>query len=115
MFVFAVAVVCDNFAAGMGSTVLVALYMRVVDKRYTAAQFSIFVGIATLPRILSGPIAAMLQSWFGWVGVYELAFVLALGFIPFLIKIQEQVNSDKNQVNSNEAEQGVMGDANPLP
>jgi len=115
LFVFAVAVVCDNFAAGMGSTALVALYMRLVDKRYTATQFSLFVGISTLPRILSGPIAAMLQSWFGWVGVYECAFLLALGFIPFLVKIRQQINSDKHQVSRNETMQGVMSDVNSLP
>lgn len=114
LFIFAIAVVCDNFAAGMGSTALVALYMRLVDKRYTATQFSLFVGISTLPRILSGPIAAMLQSWFGWVGVYELAFLLALGFIPFLVKIRQQIHSDKNQCNRNVLAQEEMTDINSL-
>lgn len=88
---FAIAVICDNFAAGMGSTALVALFMRLTDKRYTATQFSLFVALSTLPRILSGPIAAVLQSWFGWTGLYQLVFILALGFIPFLIKMREQV------------------------
>ena len=82
---FTVAVVCDNFAAGMGSTALVALFMKLVDRRFTGTQFSMLVAISTLPRILSGPIAAMLQSSFGWVGVYQMSFLLALGFVPFLM------------------------------
>ena len=49
-----------------------------------------FVAISILPRILSGPLAAMLQSWLGWVGLYQVSFVLALGFIPFLVMIQKQ-------------------------
>lgn len=85
---FAVAVVCDNFAAGMASTALVALFMRLVNKQFTATQFSLFVAIATLPRVLSGPIAALLQMSLGWVGLYQLSFILALGFIPFLIMIK---------------------------
>jgi PAT family beta-lactamase induction signal transducer AmpG len=89
---FAVAVLADNFAAGMGSTALIALLMRSVDQRFTATQFSILATLSTLPRILSGPIAAVLQSWFGWVGLYQLAFVMALLFIPFLIKISRQDN-----------------------
>jgi PAT family beta-lactamase induction signal transducer AmpG len=89
--VLAIAVVCDNFAAGMGSTALVALFMRLVNRRFTATQFSIFVALSTLPRILSGPLAAMLQSWVGWVGVYQWSFVLALVFVPFLIVIRQQV------------------------
>lgn len=95
---FAVAVVCDNFAAGMGSTALVALFMRLVDRRFTATQFSLLVALSTLPRILSGPIAALLQSWLGWVGVYQLSFVLALGFVPFLIMIRKQTIPDSIQI-----------------
>ena len=94
---FAVAVICDNFAAGMGSTALVALFMRLVDKRFTGTQFSIFVGVSMLPRMLSGPFAAILQSWFGWVGLYQLSFILALGFIPFLLMLRKQIQHDSLQ------------------
>ena len=87
---FATAVVCDNFAAGMGSTALVALFMRLVNRQFTATQFSLLVAISTLPRILSGPVAALLQLQLGWVGLYQLSFVLALAFIPFLLMIRQQ-------------------------
>lgn len=88
---FVAAAISDNFAAGMGSTALVALIMRWVDRRFTATQFTILVAISSLPRVFSGPIAALLQSCFGWVGLYELSFVLALGFIPFLYLIRKQI------------------------
>lgn len=86
----ALAVFSDNFAAGMGSTALVALFMRLVDKRFTGTQFSILVAISTLPRILSGPVAAGIQMRIGWIGLYQLSVLLALLFIPFLILIKEQ-------------------------
>lgn len=85
---FMLAVVSDNVVAGMGTTALVALLMRVVDMRYTATQFSLLVSISALPRVLSGPTAAALYSWLGWVGVFELSFVFALMFIPFLGSIR---------------------------
>ncbi|MDP3704575.1 MAG: MFS transporter [Legionellaceae bacterium] len=88
--IFSCAVVSDNFAAGMGSTALVALFMRFVDRRYTATQFSMLVALATLPRIFSGPIGALIQSWVGWVGLYQISFLLALGFIPFLLMLRQQ-------------------------
>ncbi|CEK10273.1 AmpG family muropeptide MFS transporter [Legionella hackeliae] len=87
---FATAVVCDNFAAGLGSTALVALFMRLVNKSFTGTQFSLLVAVSTLPRIFSGPLAAMLQMWLGWIGLYQLSFLLALGFVPFLFMIKEQ-------------------------
>lgn len=92
---FAVAVICDNFAAGMGSTALVAFFMRLVKQPFTATQFSLLVALSTIPRIFSGPLAATLQMWLGWVGLYQLAFILALGFIPFLIIIREHTKVDK--------------------
>ena len=95
---FAVAVVCDNFAAGMASTALVAFFMRLVNRQFTATQFSLLVAIATLPRVLSGPVAALLQMSFGWVGLYQLSFVLALGFIPFLIMIKQQTMMEEDGV-----------------
>lgn len=86
----AIAVFSDNFAAGMGSTALVALFMRLVNKQFTGTQFSILVAISTLPRIISGPIAATIEMHIGWVGLYQLSVLFALLFIPFLLMIKKQ-------------------------
>ncbi|NCT57237.1 MAG: AmpG family muropeptide MFS transporter [Legionella sp.] len=88
IMLFSVAVVCNNLAAGMGTTSLVAFFMRWVDRRFTATQFSLLVGVASLPRILSGPIGAGLEQSLGWLGLYEATFVLTFGFIPFLIQMR---------------------------
>ena len=85
----AIAVTCDNFAAGMGSTALVVLFMRLVNKQFTATQFSLLVAVSSIPRVCSGPIAAFVQMKIGWVGLYELSFIVALGFIPFLLWIRQ--------------------------
>lgn len=85
---FALAVVTDNLAAGLGSTALVALFMRIVDQRFTATQFSILVAISMIPRTLSGPVGAGIQVVIGWVGLYIVAFLLAFTFIPFLNRLR---------------------------
>ncbi|CEG61382.1 Protein AmpG [Legionella micdadei] len=105
---FAIAVICDNFAAGMGSTALVAFFMRLTKQPYTATQFSLLVAISALPRIFSGPVAAMLQMQVGWVGLYQLSFLLALGFIPFLVMIRNhtQIN-DRQFIEGSEGSQSV--------
>ena len=86
------AVVMDNLAAGMGSTALVALLMRWVDRRFTATQFSLLVSVAMLPRTLSGWIAGSVQPLLGWVGLYELSVILALLFAPFLWQMRHVIN-----------------------
>ena len=90
----AIAVFSDNFAAGMGSTALVALFMRLVNKQFTGTQFSILVAISTIPRIISGPIAASIEMYIGWVGLFELSVLCALLFIPFLYMIKQQTQED---------------------
>ncbi|KTC80064.1 AmpG family muropeptide MFS transporter [Legionella cherrii] len=106
----AIAVFFDNFAAGMGSTALVALFMRLVDKQYTGTQFSMLVALSTLPRILSGPVAATIQIAIGWVGLYQLSILFALLFIPFLIMIKEQTKANRQNVDEVEKE----GELNPI-
>ncbi len=92
----ALAVFSDNFAAGMGSTALVALFMRLVNKQFTGTQFSILVAISTIPRIISGPIAASIEMHIGWVGLYELSVLCALLFIPFLYIIKQQTKENEH-------------------
>jgi PAT family beta-lactamase induction signal transducer AmpG len=90
-----VAVVADNFACGMGSTALVALLMLLVDKRFTATQLSILIAFSTIPRVFSGPFAALVQMQIGWVGLYQLSTVLALFYIPFLRQIRGMISPHK--------------------
>lgn len=96
----AVAVASDNFAAGMGSTALVALFMRLVNKQFTGTQFSILVALSTVPRILSGPISAAIQMYVGWTGLYQLSIIFALLFIPFLILIKDQTQESKTTLDN---------------
>ncbi len=106
----AVAVFFDNFAAGMGSTALVALFMRLVDKRFTGTQFSILVALSSLPRIISGPVAATVQMSIGWVGLYQLSVLLAMAFVPFLMKIKEHTKENVQE----EVELEKEGNLNPI-
>lgn len=108
---FAFAVVFNNLAAGMGSTTLIAFFMRWVDKRFTATQFSLLVGISALPRVFSGPIGAGIEHYVGWAGLYEIAFLLTLAFVPFLILMQRAgvfagFEKDKKEVVHTEAQAG---------
>ncbi|HAT1970604.1 TPA: AmpG family muropeptide MFS transporter [Legionella pneumophila] len=106
----AIAVFSDNFVAGMGSTALVALFMRLVNKQFTGTQFSMLVALSTLPRIISGPVAATIQMHIGWVGLYQLSIVFALFFIPFLVLIREHTKERSQQ----DLEIEKAGEFNPI-
>ncbi len=99
----AIAVTSDNFAAGLGSTAIVALFMRFVNCKFTATQFSILVAFASIPRVFSGPIGAFLHAHFGWIGLYQIAFALSFVFIPFLYMIADLDCFRVEQDSDNEA------------
>lgn len=84
----AVAVFMDNLAAGMGSTALVALLMRVVNRQFTATQFALLAAVSLLPRTFSGLFAPWVQGLLGWSGLYVTAFVLSLCFLPYLFQVR---------------------------
>lgn len=86
-----VAVLFDNLAAGMGMTALLAFMMAWSDKRYTASQFALLSAISALPRMLSGPIAAMLQIHYGWVVMFACSFVFALPALWVLFRLKSYV------------------------
>lgn len=90
MLLLVVAVVSDNFVAGMASTALLALFMRSVHRGFTATQLSILIAVAGIPRVFSGPIGAFLQALCGWGGFYTIAFVISLAFMPFLYRLRFQ-------------------------
>ena len=81
---FCLAVLAENFAAGLCSVALVSFFMQIIDKNYTATQFALLVALAFLPRTFAGPLAGAIQSRWGWVGLYELVSLGALLFLPLL-------------------------------
>jgi MFS transporter, PAT family, beta-lactamase induction signal transducer AmpG len=82
------AVIADNLAAGMGTTALVAMLMWWTNKQFTGTQFAFLSAIAALPRVLSGPVAGVLQPVMGWTNFYELAFLLSLPCLIVLMMIK---------------------------
>lgn len=106
----AVAVTSDNFAAGLGSTATVALFMSFVNRKYTATQFSILVAFSSFPRVFSGPIGAFLHAHFGWIGLYQIAFILSFVFIPFLFIISD-LSCFRTEQNANAKTATLQGSA----
>lgn len=83
------AVVSDNLAGGMLATGLLAFLMSIVNKKYTAAQFSMLAALFTLPNMIVFPLGSWLLKYFSWVNVYEISVILSLVFIPLLMKLSK--------------------------
>ena len=67
--------------------------MALCDRRYTATQFALLTAIASLGRVITGPIVAELVANFGWAMFFGLSVVISLIPILMLLWMRPAVES----------------------
>lgn len=77
-------VLFDNLAAGMTMTALVVLMMAACDQRFTATHFALFTAVSALPRLLAGPVAALIVGLSSWLVLFIVAVLLAIPAVIYL-------------------------------
>lgn len=85
-------VALENVSGGMGTAALVALLIAICDRQYTATQFALLTGVASIGRILSGPPAGYLVDAFGWVSFFCFTVVIALPGIILVLMLRENID-----------------------
>lgn len=84
LFGMTVVVLLENLAGGMGTAAFVALLMTLCDVRFTATQFALLSALASIGRVVVGPVAGITASDWGWAPFFLVSTVAAL---PGLILI----------------------------
>lgn len=86
-----VVVALENLSGGMGTAAFVALLMALCDSRYTATQFALLTGLASIGRVLSGPLAGATVEAFGWVPFYIATAIVAVPAIALLGRLRAAI------------------------
>ncbi len=76
LLVFAVGF--ENLASGMGTAAFVAFAMALCNHSFSATQYALLSALASLGRILFGPVTGGLVEFMGWANFFVLTFVAAL-------------------------------------
>jgi len=84
-------VALENLSGGMGTAAFVALLMALCDSRYTATQFALLTGLASLGRVVSGPVAGTSVDMFGWVPFYIATAIVAVPAIVLLHRLRASI------------------------
>ncbi len=84
-------VALENLSGGMGTAAFVALLMALCDSRYTATQFALLTGLASLGRVVSGPVAGTTVELFGWVPFYIATAIVAVPAILLLQRLRAPI------------------------
>ena len=85
-------VALENVSGGMGTAALVALLIAICDRQYTATQFALLTGVASIGRILSGPPAGYLVDAFGWVSFFCFTVVIAVPGVILVLLLRENID-----------------------
>lgn len=81
----------ENLASGMGTAAFVALAMSLCNVSFSATQYALLSAIASLGRVLFGPLTGELVAAFGWANFFFLTFIAALPGLWLLWLLREQL------------------------
>lgn len=83
-----VVVLLENLAGGMGTAAFVALLMTLCDARFTATQFALLSALASIGRVVVGPVAGITASDWGWPTFFLFSTAAALPGLLMLAGIR---------------------------
>lgn len=91
LLVFAVAF--ENLASGMGTAAFVALAMALCNSSFSATQYALLSALASLGRVLFGPVTGGLVASIGWADFFVVTFVAALPGLWLVWYMREQIGA----------------------
>ena len=77
----------EFFAAGLGTTAFIAYIAKTTHPKYTATQFALFTGLASVPRTFTNASTGYLVEFFGWYQFFIFCFLIAVPGMLLLFKI----------------------------
>lgn len=89
LLVFAVGF--ENLASGMGTAAFVVLAMSLCNVSFSATQYALLSALASLGRVLFGPVTGELVAAFGWANFFVITFVASLPGLWLLWLLREQL------------------------
>ena len=84
-------VALDNLAGGMGTAAFVALLMALASPAFTATQYALLSALASLGRILAGPVSGVAAGHLGWPIFFSGSALLALPSLWLLVTLRKQL------------------------
>lgn len=85
-------VLLENLAGGMGTAAFVALLMGLCDVRFTATQFALLSALASVGRVVIGPVAGVVATDWGWADFFLLSTALAVPGLVVLALMRQRLD-----------------------
>jgi PAT family beta-lactamase induction signal transducer AmpG len=93
--IMVVAVGLENVTSGMGTAAFVALLMALCDHRFTATQYALLSALASIGRVVVGPVAGYATDprylGLSWAAFFFWAFVSAIPGLVFVWLLRKEI------------------------
>jgi len=83
----AVVIAFEALGVGLGTAAFIAFIARATDPRYTATQFALFTGLASVPSTLVNATTGWIVEQTGWFTFFLLCTALALPGMALLLRV----------------------------
>ncbi|HVS27235.1 MAG TPA: MFS transporter [Burkholderiales bacterium] len=81
----------ENLASGMGTAAFVALIMSLCNHSFSATQYALLSALATLGRVLFGPLTGELVNLMGWSNFFLATFFASLPGLWLLWRLRREI------------------------
>jgi len=76
----------ENFCSGLATAAFTAFMMRIVDKRFTAAQYALLTSFMALTRIMVQTPSGFVQKAWGWEIYFIISVVISIPGLLLLLR-----------------------------
>lgn len=83
----------ENLASGMGTAAFVAFAMALCNASFSATQYALISALASLGRVLFGPVTGALVVWIGWADFFVITFTAALPGLWLVWRMREEITA----------------------
>ncbi|MGH8750207.1 MAG: AmpG family muropeptide MFS transporter [Burkholderiales bacterium] len=81
----------ENFTSGMGTAAFIALIMSLCNHSFSATQYALLSALASLGRVLFGPLTGELVIHLGWANFFLVTFLASLPGLLLLWRLRNQI------------------------
>ena len=81
----------ENLASGMGTAAFVAFAMSLCNHKFSATQYALLSALASLGRVLFGPVTGEAVVLMGWANFFFITFLAALPGLGLLWLLRKQI------------------------
>lgn len=76
----------ENFCSGLATAAFTAFMMRIVDKRFTAAQYALLTSFMALTRIMVQTPSGFIQKAYGWEWYFIISVLISIPGLLLLLR-----------------------------